>query len=197
MSSTGRSVELQGSIREFSVPDVVQFLCGHGKTGKLLLAFPDSARSEGAVYFDEGAVVHAELGAREGEDAFFELMSRAEGSFEFLPGERGSGKKSVRQHTTILLLEGARRSDERELLEELIPDTNLVPEFVLPEEGQTGKQVTLNTSEWMVLAKVDGQRSVKQIALDSGFSEYHTRRLLYPLVANRLIRLRERRPPSS
>ncbi len=197
MSSSGRSVELQGSIRQFSVPDVVQFLCGHAKTGKLALAFPDSTDSKGSVFFDAGAVVHAELGAREGEEAFFELMGRTEGSFEFLPGERGSGKKSVLQHTTILLLEGARRSDERELLEELIPDTNLVPEFILPDEGQTGKQVTLNTSEWMVLAKIDGARSVKQIALDSGLSEYHTCRLLYPLVANRLIRLRGRRPPSS
>jgi hypothetical protein len=188
MSSHGRSVELQGSIRQFSVPDVVQFLCGHAKTGRLALAFPESM---GSVYFHEGAVVHAELEGREGEEAFFELMSRGEGNFEFLPGER-SGKKSVRQHSTILLLEGARRSDERGLLEELIPDTSLVPEFVLPEEGQTGKQVTLNTSEWMVLAKIDGRRSVKEIALDSGLSEYHTCRLLYPLVANRLIRLRER-----
>jgi Domain of unknown function (DUF4388) len=187
MSPSDRNVELQGSIRQFSVPDVVQFLCGHSKSGKLALAFSDS---RGSIFFEDGTVIHAELGPRDGEEAFFELMSRGEGNFEFVPGERTS-KKSVRQHTTILLLEGARRSDERELLEEQIPDTNLVPEFVPPDEGQTGKQVTLNTSEWMVLAKIDGQRSVKQIALDSGLSEYHTCRLLYPLVRNRLIRLRE------
>jgi hypothetical protein len=187
MSESHPHVELQGSIGQFSVPDVVQFLCGHSKTGKLDLAFADS---RGSIFVDGGTVVHAEHGSREGEEAFFELMSRVEGTFEFVPGET-SGRKSVRQHTTILLLEGARRSDERELLEEQIPDTNLIPEFVLPEDGQTGKQVTLNTSEWMVLAKIDGQRSVKQIALDSGLSEYHTCRLLYPLVRNRLIRLRE------
>ena len=192
MSSRGGSVELQGAIREFSVPDVVQFLCGQGKTGRLALALPEAA---GSIFFDGGAVVHAELAAREGEEAFFELMSRREGSFEFVPGE-GSAKKSIRNHTTILLLEGARRSDERELLEEQIPDTSLVPEFILPEDGQTGKQVTLNTSEWMVLAKIDGKRSVKQIALDSNLSEYHACRLLYPLVANRLIRLRAPSPPS-
>jgi hypothetical protein len=187
MSESHPHVELQGSIGQFSVPDVVQFLCGHSKTGKLDLAFADS---RGSIFVDGGTVVHAEHGSREGEEAFFELMSCVEGTFEFVPGET-SGRKSVRQHTMILLLEGARRSDERELLEEQIPDTNLIPEFVLPEDGQTGKQVTLNTSEWMVLAKIDGQRSVKQIALDSGLSEYHTCRLLYPLVRNRLIRLRE------
>jgi hypothetical protein len=192
MPPSDRNVELQGAIRQFSVPDVVQFLCGHGKTGKLALDFPGSG---GAIFFDAGAVVHAELGTREGEEAFFELMGRADGTFEFVPGER-SVRKSVQNHTTTLLLEGARRSDERELLEEQIPDTNLVPEFILPEDGQTGKQVTLNTSEWMVLAKIDGLRSVKQIAADSGLSEYHTCRLLYPLLLNRLIRLRAPSPPS-
>ena len=190
MSSAERNVELQGSIRQFSVPDVVQFLCGHSKTGKLGLSLPDS---RGAIFFDNGAVIHAELGSSAGEDAFFELMRRIEGSFEFAPGER-TREKSIHQHTQILLLEGARRMDERDLLQEAIPDTRLVPEFVAPEEGQTGRQVTLNTSEWMVLAKIDGRRSVKQIALDSGLSEYHTCRLLYPLVKNRLIRLREPSP---
>ncbi len=187
MSASGPNVELRGSIRQFSVGDVVQFLCGHGKTGKLALEFGDS---KGSIFFDGGTVVHAELESREGEDAFFEMMSRTEGSFEFLPGETTS-MKSVRMHTTILLLEGARRSDERELLEEQIPDTHLVPEFVPPEENLAGKQITLNTSEWMVLAKIDGRRSVKQIALESGLSEYHTCRLLYPLVKNRFLRLRE------
>ncbi len=187
MSATGPNVELQGSIRQFSVADIVQFLSAAGKTGKLELVLETD---RGSIFFENGAVIHAELGAREGEEAFFDLVRRTEGSFEFLHSETSS-KKSVRQHSAILLIEGARRSDEWGILEEKIPDTNLVPEFVLPEGGQTGKQITLNTSEWMVLAKVDGKRSLKEIALDSGLSEYHTCRLLYPLVANRLIRLRE------
>jgi hypothetical protein len=187
MSTSRPLAELSGSLREFSVADVVQLLCGHAKTGKLALAFADS---RGAVFVDSGSVVHAEAGAREGEEAFFELMSRMEGGFQFLPGEKSS-KQSVRRSTAILILEGARRSDEQELLEEEIPGTSLVPEFVAPEGTETGKQVTLNTSEWMVLAKIDGKRSVKQIALESGLSEYHVSRLLYPLLKNRLIRLRE------
>lgn len=187
MSETDPEVELQGSIRQFSLADIVQFLSAASKTGKLELAL---AAGPGSIFFENGAVTHAELGAKEGEEAFFELMRHKEGSFEFLPGAV-SQKRSVRQHSAILLMEGARRSDEWGILEEQIPDTNLVPEFVLPEEGHTGKQITLNTSEWMILAKVDGKRSLKEIALDSGLSEYHTCRLLYPLLANRLIRLRE------
>jgi len=191
MSATDPNVELQGSIRQFSLADVVQFLGAAAKTGKLELVLE---ADRGSIFFENGAVIHAELGAREGEEAFFELMRRTEGSFEFLHGVT-SPKKSVRQHSAILLMEGARRSDEWGILEEQIPDTNLVPEFVLPEGSQTGKQITLNTSEWMVLAKVDGKRSLKEIALDSGLSEYRTCRLLYPLIRNRLIRLCEPSPP--
>lgn len=195
MSSTQQNVELSGSIRQFSLPDIVQFLSASSKTGKLGLLDGVSGVS-GTIYFQDGAVRHAEAGASEGEEAFFELMRWTSGNFEFVPGETSS-KASVQQHSAILLMEGARRSDEWGLLSERIPDTDLIPEFVLPDEKQAGKQITLNTSEWMVLAKIDGQRSLKAIARESGLSEYHICRLLYPLLSNDLIRLRQPSAPRS
>ena len=42
-----------------------------------------------------------------------------------------------------------------------------------------------------MLSKIDGNRSVKELAEAASISEYNTCRLLYPLVANQLIRLRE------
>jgi hypothetical protein len=183
--------ELRGSIRQFSLPDIVQFLSAASKTGKLGLVHESG--SEGSIFFDQGVVVHAKVGERDGEEAFFELVRWRDGDFEFEPDE-AAPRKSVQQHSTILLMEGARRSDEWGLLSEEIPDTNLIPEFVSPDENQTGKQVTLNTSEWMILAKIDGRRSLKDIARESGLSEYHICRLLYPLVRNGLIRLSEPAP---
>lgn len=190
MSSIPRPAELSGSIHQFSLPDIVQFLSAAEKTGRLDLTRPEGA---GAIFFEKGVVTHAEVQASVGEEAFFELMRWREGLFAFSPDET-SEKKTVHQHGAILLMEGARRSDEWGILSEEIPDTALIPEFVAPAEGHAGKQVTLNTSEWMVLAKIDGERSLKDIARDSGLSEFHICRLLYPLLANGLIRLRE---PSS
>jgi hypothetical protein len=179
--------ELQGSLRQFPLSDVVQFLSVAEKTGRLDLRH---GAAFGAIYFDAGAVVHCLAGECEGEEAFFALMRWTEGGFEFTPDER-SAKKSVRGHNAILLLEGARRSDEWSLLSEQIPDTRWIPEFVAPDASQTGKQITLNTSEWMLLSKINGERSLAEIARDAGLSEYHVSRLMYPLVKNRLIRLRE------
>lgn len=191
MDSANTKIELEGRIHEFSLLDIVQFLSGSRKTGKLLMTGESSSES-GAVFFDEGTVVHAASGAAEGEEAFFELMRWSDGQFSFEP-EVQTDRKTVRQSSTNLLLEGARREDEWSVLQEHIPDVGLVPEFVLPDDSETGKQITLNTSEWLVLSKIDGERSVREIAQAAALSEYHTCRLIYPLVANNLIRLKKPR----
>jgi len=183
--------ELEGSIREFNVSDIVQFLSGSEKTGKLSLRASQSG-AEGAILFAEGTVVHAELGSSVGEDAFFDLILWGDGQFAFEPDVEPK-EKTVRQSSTNLLLEGARRKDEWSVLSQHIPDMGLVPEFVLPGDNETGQQITLNTSEWVVLSKIDGQRNLTEVAEAASLSEYHTCRLIYPLVANKLIRLRARR----
>lgn len=189
MTPTRRTVELQGSIRQFSLPDIVQFLSAAEKTGRLELVLAGTSEVA-AIFFEEGVVCHAQTAESEGEEAFYELMRWRDGRFEFSPGEK-SEKQTVRQHGAVLLMEGARRSDEWGVLSEEISDMSLIPEFVVPDETRAGKQITLNTSEWMVLAKIDGRRSMKDLALESGLSDYQICRLLYPLLANRLIRLKE------
>lgn len=185
------NAELAGSIREFNLTDIVQFLSGSEKTGKLSLKAPGTG-AEGAIVFSKGTVVHAESGTSVGEEAFFDLMLWPEGQFAFEPDFVPS-EKTVRQSSTNLLLEGARRKDEWGVLSQRIPDMELVPEFVIPDDQQAGQQITLNTSEWVVLSKIDGRRTLQEIAEAASISEYHTCRLVYPLVANKLIRLRRSR----
>src|SRR6185503_16262693 len=53
-------------------------------------------------------------------------------------------------------------------------------------------QINLNTSEWLILSKIDAHRSVKAIAHASGLSVFDAAKILYGLIATGLIRLRER-----
>ena len=182
--------ELEGSIQESTLSDVVQFLSGSRKTGRLQIQAQDTDR-EGGIAFVDGSVVHAAVDELVGEEAFFELMVWDEGQFTFEP-DAPSVEKTVRQSSTNLLLEGARRKDEWGVLSKHIPDMTMIPEFVLPDEDDTGQQITLNTSEWVVLSKIDGERNLQEIARTAGISEFHACRLLYPLIANKLIRLRVR-----
>ena len=190
MSADETNVELEGRIREFSLLDIVQFLSSSLKTGRLRMEAPDSG--EGLIYFDAGTVVHAQAAGAVGEEAFFALMRWNDGQFSFEP-DRTTPEATVRQSSTNLLLEAARREDEWGVLSESIPDVRMIPVFLLPDEAETGKQITLNTSEWVVLSKIDGERSIQEIAQAASFSDFHTCRLIYPLVVNNLIRLREPR----
>src|SRR5207249_3035260 len=55
--------------------------------------------------------------------------------------------------------------------------------------GKTGV-FHLTTSEWLILSKIDGQRSVKAIAAATRLSAFDAAKILYGLVATGLIRLR-------
>ena len=76
------------------------------------------------------------------------------------------------------------------MISKQIPSIEWVPEFVIPDENETGGQINLNTSEWILLSKIDGRRSLKAIAEAADLSISHTGRLLYGLVSTKLIRLR-------
>ena len=65
-------------------------------------------------------------------------------------------------------MEAARRLDEWRVLSKKIPSTDMIPEFVV-QENREG-QINLNTSEWLILSKIDGHRSIKAIAAASGLS---------------------------
>ena len=52
-------------------------------------------------------------------------------------------------------------SDEivRRVLQRKVPSMDLIPEFVIPE-GREG-QINLNTSEWLILSKIEKPAAVK------------------------------------
>jgi pyruvate/2-oxoglutarate dehydrogenase complex dihydrolipoamide acyltransferase (E2) component len=75
------------------------------------------------------------------------------------------------------------------VLSKKIPSVELVPEFVVLENREG--QINLNTMEWLLLSKIDGERSVRQIAAAAGMGVFDAAKLLYGLVATSLIRLKE------
>ena len=90
-------------------------------------------------------------------------------------------------------MEAARRLDEWRVLSKKIPSVDMIPEFVV-QDSREG-QINLNTSEWLILSKIDGHRSIKRIAAASGLSVFDVAKILYGLIATGLIRLRDRGRP--
>jgi hypothetical protein len=74
-------VELKGSIRNFPLPDVIQFIGSARRTGLLLVTL-GGARS--SIFFEEGTIVHADYRDLVGQEVINRLFFEQEGSFQFL-----------------------------------------------------------------------------------------------------------------
>jgi hypothetical protein len=180
----------QGSLAELHLPDIIQLISVSGKTGVFHLT--DGAL-KGQIYLNDGKIVHASLEDAAGEEAVYALAIWSRGDFKFEPGI-STELRTISKSNTNLLMEAARRLDEWRVLSKKIPSTELTPEFVVLDNREG--QINLNTSEWLILSKIDGARTIKQIANASGLSVFDAAKILYGLIATGLIRLKDA-PPST
>jgi hypothetical protein len=175
----------QGSLAELHLPDIIQLVSVSGKTGVFHLIDGDH---RGQIWLVDGRIVHAELEALNGEDAVYALAIWRTGEFRFDAGV-AAPRQTIQKSNTNLLMEAARRLDEWRVLSKKIPSVDLVPEFAVIESREG--QINLNTMEWLLLSKIDGHRTVRQIAAAAGMGVLDAAKLLYGLVATNLIRLKE------
>lgn len=130
----GDAKEIEGSLSQLSIPDLLQILSMNKRTGRMTLT---RAGEQGEIAVAEGRPVNAKVGRVEGEKAFFRLLAWIEGNFAFVPGPAPS---RVRIHRSMddALLEGMRQNDEiarllpqlplRTARVQLAPDADLPPE---------------------------------------------------------------------
>jgi hypothetical protein len=175
----------QGSLAELHLPDIIQLVSVSGKTGIFHLT---EGEQGGEIYLKDGQIVHAELGELDGEEAVYALAIWRKGEFRF-DASVTPPRQTIEKSNTSLLMEAARRLDEWRVLSKKIPSVDLIPEFVILENREG--QINLNTMEWLLLSKIDGQRSVRGIAKAAGLSVFDAAKLLYGLVATGLIRLKD------
>jgi hypothetical protein len=175
----------QGSLAELHLPDIIQLISISGRSGVFHLT---AGERKGDIYLTDGKIVHAVLDDVSGEEAVYTLAMWNQGEFRFDPGV-ATEQRTISKSNTSLLMEAARRLDEWRVISKKVPSTDLVPEFVV-QEGREG-QINLNTSEWLILSKIDGNRSVKAIAFEAALSAFEASKILYGLIATGLIRLRE------
>ncbi len=101
-------MELRGTLKDFSLADVIQLVAFGQKTGVLEIHW-EGGRA--ALYFENGHVVHAEAPGHTGEEAVFALFGMAEGEFRFHSGEQAPAR-TITLDPTNLVMEAARRLDE-------------------------------------------------------------------------------------
>ena len=182
-------MSFQGSLNELPLADIVQLVAVSGKTGMFSMS---RSTEKGFVYLQNGQITHAKLGDIEGDDAVYALALWSQGTFQFSPGIE-SEAHTINRSNTNLLMEAARRSDEWKILSRKIPGTESVP--ALLARDRSGGPVTLTPQEWMVVTKVDGRRTIDEMARALRLSSFDVAKTLYGLVTAELVDVVRREPP--
>jgi DNA-binding response OmpR family regulator len=99
---------VHGSLREMSLPEVIQIFSNGRKTGRLAIT---SGAKRGEIHFSEGMVFDAAFGEVRGADAVYTMLALVDGEFELDPSFTPS-KNAIGMSAEGLLLEGMRRLDE-------------------------------------------------------------------------------------
>jgi predicted regulator of Ras-like GTPase activity (Roadblock/LC7/MglB family) len=100
---------MHGNLKDMTVVDLVQQACQDRKMAKLAIQHRGES---GVLYFKDGNIVHSELGGKFGEEVFYQLMDWEDGEFNLDVGV-ASPQTSITQPWSTLLLEAARRQDEK------------------------------------------------------------------------------------
>jgi hypothetical protein len=173
----------QGSLKELPVPDIVQLMSVSGKTGVFTLT---RGSERGQIYLKNGQMVHSRLGDVSGEEAVYALAIWSSGDFQFSASEE-SDEHTITKSNTSLLMEAARRLDEWKVLSKKIPGIDAVPRL---KERESPEPVTLSPQEWNLAGKIDGQRTIEEIARATRETPFDVAKTLYGLVAADLVELR-------
>jgi response regulator RpfG family c-di-GMP phosphodiesterase len=99
---------VSGSLREMSLPDMIQVLFHGRKSGNLKIR---SGSDLGEIHMADGNVVNALYGKLRGEDAFYAMLRLQDGEFGLDPQYKPASRV-IHQSCEALLLEGMRRLDE-------------------------------------------------------------------------------------
>jgi tetratricopeptide (TPR) repeat protein len=171
---------IKGSLKEASLPDVLQLLSMGKKTGCLGLSLHDSF---GSIYFDSGRICHAAIVNRplDTENAVYTLFTWTSGTFNFEPGvEPEDGAERVSVDPQSLLLEGARRVDEWSLIEKKIPSFDVV--FSIDRPRLLMNHDALSPEQEALLPLIDGHRDIHGLIRDSTLGEFEVGKALYGLL---------------
>lgn len=179
-------MSLKGSLSSINLADIIQLVSNSKQTGRFVLSRANGQK--GAIYLKAGEIVHAEVEEYKGEDAIFTVISWDDGEFAFEEGAFDTGSSVIRPITS-LLMEAARRIDEWKLLRKKIGSIDAIPEFSSIDR-QERRKISLSTMEWVIIAKIDGKKSINEISRECGVNIYDTSRIIYGMVTSDLIKLK-------
>jgi len=122
-------------------------------------------------------------------DNVYPLFRWNDGSFHFESGEpQVNGAITVRVDLESLIMQGTRRLEEWERLQEELPDLQSSLKFA--DRPQTSlRDINLNVQEWRVISFINPRNTIQQIAQYNNMSDFQIRKIVYGLLQAGLVEL--------
>lgn len=122
-------------------------------------------------------------------DAVYLLFTWSDGGFFFEPSLLPSEDRiSVPIHLEGVIMEGTRRVQEWEMLQDELPDLDMAMKFT--ERPNTNlRDVNLSVDEWRVISFINPRNSVRQIAEVNKMNEFQIRKIVYRMISAGLVEL--------
>jgi hypothetical protein len=171
---------LRGNLAQLSLLDIIRMLSFGKRSGRLDIR---QGAKTGEIYLESGNIIHAVTGTQMGEQGVYTLMSWLEGDFSFTPDVEPPDT-SITETTEQLMLEAARMAEQWGDIKDVISSTEAV--FNISPSGSTST-VSLKPIEWQVLAQINGERTVNEIAGLLDLPEFEIARIIYSLTTAGLL----------
>ncbi|MDQ1748517.1 MAG: hypothetical protein QOD07_2780 [Frankiaceae bacterium] len=122
-------------------------------------------------------------------DAIWDLIRWTEGRWRFRKGEKTREDVAPPMRVAELLTTLRERGVEWEAISEVVHGPTAVP--VLSAGGGGAAEMTLDADAWSMLCKIDGERSVAELARDCGYTLFEAGQVLVSLVQAGLVDIEE------
>jgi hypothetical protein len=175
---------MQGNLAQISLNDILLLATEGKKSGILKLS---RGKETVEVYIADGNIIHATCPIGEGEKALLYPVTWGEGNFTLMPN--GSPPATTINKTSAAILEEVKAmSREWETILEVIPSGKAVFRIADPGEAQAGP-ITVPYVGWRVLSKVDGFRTVQDIAETLRIPFAYTAKVVFNLHKSGLVEI--------
>lgn len=115
---------MSGNLTGLAAADLIQLNCVDQKVARLQI---QHAGQQADLFFSNGQIVHAISGDLKGEEVVYQVLGWNEGDFS-LENDINTSENSIKRSWPSLLLEGARRLDERVIAQEQAnPESEMQP----------------------------------------------------------------------
>jgi len=126
----------------------------------------DNSRRLGEILVTRGFIDRADLEGvvrAQVEQLLYSLLSWPSGSFKFYEDQFPTEEEiTVNLSVENVILEGLRRVDEMDMVNDTLPDLNAVYTISAAQGGRS-RDVALQAEEWNIMALVDGYRTLEEV----------------------------------